>query len=68
MQRKCMKYKIASGGQLYLVLVIGGGRASFQVADLTVLVSNNERPLKLQQQALHSLEYHYYAIFDSVTF
>ena len=39
--------------ELYLVLVIGRGCASFQVAHLTVLIGHNQRPLKLQHQSLH---------------
>ena len=35
---------------LYLVFVVGGSCAALQVAHLAVLVSHNERPLKLHQQ------------------
>ena len=52
MPRRLRKKKIANRCQPDLVLVIRGGRASLQVADLTVLVSNNERPLKLQHEGL----------------
>lgn len=39
--------------ELYLVLVIGRGCASFQIAHLTVLISNYQGPLKLQHQSVH---------------